>query len=140
MFDFFKKIDVEHIPATKALFNCVSSMFTYGLLIWLIALANFCWFTLLIAFVGILASTLYSLVEDKITLKMEENKTPKSIILLPLTNMLAFWAFILYFCLNVQLNDSTIRIIVVAFVFFLYKNYCIFFICFSFDEIFEKSA
>lgn len=117
MFDFFKKVDVEHIPATKALFNCVSSVFTYGLLIWLIALANFSWFTLLIAFIGILASTLYSFAEDKITLKMEEDKTPKSIILLPLTNMLAFWVLILYLCLNIQLNDSTIKIIIVAFVF-----------------------
>lgn len=117
MFDFFKKIDVEHITATKALFNCVSSVFTYGLLIWLIALANFSWFTLLIAFVGISATTFYSLAEDKITLKVEEKKISKSIILLPLTNLLAFWTLILYLCLNIQLGDSTIRIVIAAFLF-----------------------
>jgi divalent metal cation (Fe/Co/Zn/Cd) transporter len=67
--------------------------------------------------VGISASTFYSLVEDKNTLQMGEKKTIKFIILLPLTNLLTFWILILYLCLNIQLEDSTIGIIVAAFIF-----------------------
>lgn len=122
MFNFLTKIDVDNIPAVRALFNCMSSVFTYILLIWLIILANFSWVTVLIAFIGIVATTFYSLFEDKKTIKMGEYKISHAITLFPFVNLLAFWILIFYLCLNVKLENSTVLIAALAFFFSFIKT------------------
>ncbi len=117
MFSFLTKIDVKDIPAVRAFFNCMSSVFTYGLLIGLILLANFSWITVLIAFIGIEATTLYSLLEDKNTLKIKESKVPPIITALIFTNFLAFWSLIAYLCFNVTLEGGTYVMVTLAFIF-----------------------
>jgi len=117
MFNFLTKIDVDNIPAVRALFNCVSSMFTYSLLIWLIVLANFSWAMVLIAFIGIMATTFYSFLEDKKTIKMGEYKLSHVITLFPFVNLLVFWILIFYLCLNVKLENSIVLVVALAFLF-----------------------
>jgi len=118
MLGFIKKINLEDIPAVRALMAGITTMFTYSLLVWLINSVYISWFVLPLALSGVLCTVTASFIEDKQTIKRGEYKLGKTIYLFTFTNVIIFWFLVFYLCFSLIKIDNFTCILVCLSAFF----------------------